>query len=197
MKKNISFIPGGWDNGELVYAYSYRFEETPVFLQREDCIENRKNDGAVYGFDNISLLTREKYGPGMTVTTRCAFEDLGAPLIVLTPQITQDPRGINRYGDYIEVVLWKNGVNVWRMWMENGTVTWKQLLGVEFPVSEGEAHILSVTAHADSLEITADGRKMWLHVPELYPAFHVDINACEGINRFYSFRVSKPETNIM
>lgn len=197
MKKNISFIPGGWDNGELVYAYSYRFEETPVFLQREDCIENRKNDGAVYGFDNISLLTSEKYGPETTVTARCAFEDLGAPLIVLADSMARDSRGVCRYGDYLEVVLWKNGVNVWRMWMENGTVTWKQLLGVEFPVSEGEAHTLSVTAHADSLEITADGRKMWLHVPELYPAFHVDINACEGINRFYSFRVSKPETNIM
>ena len=197
MKKNISFIPGGWDNGELVYAYSYRFEETPVFLQREDCIENRKNDGAVYGFDNISLLTSEKYGPETTVTARCAFEDLGAPLIVLADSMARDSRGVCRYGDYLEVVLWKNGVNVWRMWMVNGTVTWKQLLGVEFPVSEGEAHTLSVTAHADSLEITADGRKMWLHVPELYPAFHVDINACEGINRFYSFRVSKPETNIM
>ena len=197
MKKNISFIPGGWDNGELVYAYSYRFEETPVFLQREDCIENRKNDGAVYGFDNISLLTSEKYGPETTVTARCAFEDLGAPLIVLADSVARDSRGVCRYGDYLEVVLWKNGVNVWRMWMVNGTVTWKQLLGVEFPVSEGEAHTLSVTAHADSLEITADGRKMWLHVPELYPAFHVGINACEGINRFYSFRVSKPETNIM
>ena len=140
MKKNISFIPGGWDNGELVYAYSYRFEETPVFLQREDCIENRKNDGAVYGFDNISLLTSEKYGPETTVTARCAFEDLGAPLIVLADSMARDSRGVCRYGDYLEVVLWKNGVNVWRMWMVNGTVTWKQLLGVEFPVSEGSEH---------------------------------------------------------
>lgn len=190
MTREISFVRDAWEGSGLVYAYSYRFEETPVFLQREACIENRKNDSAVYGFDNISLLTEEKYGPETTVTACCAFEDLGAPLIVLADSMTRDPRGVCRYGDYLEVVLWKNGVNVWRMWMENGAVTWKQLLGVEFPVSEGEMHTLSVTAHSDSLEITADGRKLWLHVPELFPAFHVGINACEGINRFYDFRIA-------
>lgn len=189
MNQTFDFSKGSWDTDALGYAYSYRFEETPVFVRREGCIENQKNDAATYGFDNISLLTREKYGPGMTVTTRCAFEDLGAPLIVLTPQITQDPRGVNRYGDYIEVVLWKNGVNVWRMWMEKGAVTWKQLLGVDFPVSETDIHTLSVTTGTDTLQITADDQKILLHVENLYPAYHVGINACEGINRFYALEV--------
>ena len=189
MNQTFDFSKGSWDTDALGYAYSYRFEETPVFVRREGCIENQKNDAATYGFVNISLLTREKYGPGMTVTTRCAFEDLGAPLIVLTPQITQDPRGVNRYGDYIEVVLWKNGVNVWRMWMEKGSVTWKQLLGVDFPVSETDIHTLSVTTGTDTLQIIADDQKILLHVENLYPAYHVGINACEGINRFYALEV--------
>lgn len=189
MNQTFDFSKGSWDTDALRYAYSYRFEETPVFVRREDCIENQKNDAATYGFDNISLLTKEKYGPGMTVSTRCAFEDLGAPLIVLTPQITQDPRCVNRYGDYIEVVLWKNGVNVWRMWMESGKVVWKQLLGVDFPVSETDIHTLSVTAGTDTLQITADDQKILLHVENLYPAYHVGINACEGINRFYALEV--------
>lgn len=183
----ISFSKNAWTAGELVYAYSYRFEETPVFLQKADCIENRENPGAVYGFDNISLLTPEKYGPGTRLSTRCAFEDLGAPLLVLTPRIDQDPRGIRRYGDYIEVVLWRNGVNVWRMRMRDGEVTWKQLLGVDFPVLAGEIHTLSVTVGTDALEITADDRKLLLAVEDLYPEFHVGLNACEGINRFYEF----------
>ena len=189
MNQTFDFSKGSWDTDALGYAYSYRFEETPVFVQREGCIENQKNDAATYGFDNISLLTKEKYGPGMTVSTRCAFEDLGAPLIVLTPQITQDPRGVNRYGDYIEVVLWKNGVNVWRMWMESGKVVWKQLLGVDFPVSETDIHTLSVTTGTDTLQITADDQKILLHVENLYPTYHVGINACEGINRFYALEV--------
>lgn len=187
----ISFSQNAWNTSELRYAYSYRFHQTPVFIQREDCIENQGNPQAVYGYDNISLLTKETYRPGITVSTCCAFENLGAPLIVITDQISQDSRGVNRYGDYIEVVLWKNGVNVWRMWMCDGTVTWKQLMGVDFPVSEQDIHTLSVNITADTLEISADDRKMMLHIPDLYPSFHVGINACEGINRFYEFQVSK------
>ena len=186
----ISFSENDWHSGELVYAYSYRFEETPVFLQKPDCIENRANPGAAYGFDNISLLTPATYGPGVTIRARCAFEDLGAPLLVLSPWMETDSRGVNRYGDYIEVVLWKNGVNVWRMWYRNGEVTWKQLLGVDFPVSEGEIHEIGVTVGTDTLEITADGRRMLLGVEGLYPTFHVGLNACEGINRFYTFETS-------
>ena len=186
----ISFSENAWQTGELVYAYSYRFEETPEPVQRPDCIENRENPGAVYGFDNISLLTPAKFGPGTTLCARCAFQDLGAPLLVLAPWMEADSRGVNRYGDYIEVVLWKNGVNVWRMWYRDGEVTWKQLMGVEFPVSEDEIHTLSVTVGTDTLEITADGRNMLLAVEEMYPAFHVGVNLCEGINRFYDFEAS-------
>ena len=141
----ISFSENAWQTGELDYAYSYRFDETPVFVQKPDCIENRENPGATYGFDNISLLTPKKYGPGTTISTRCAFRNLGAPLLVLSPWMEKDRRGANRYGDYIEVVLWKNGVNVWQMWYRDGEVTWKQLLGVDFPVSEEKIHSLSVT----------------------------------------------------
>lgn len=188
---NISFSKdSGWGR-ELRYAYSYRFEETPVFLQKADCIENRENPGAVYGFDNISLLTPEKYGPGTRLSARCAFEELGAPLLVLAPWMEEDSRGVYRYGDYIEVVLWKNGVNVWRMWMKDGEVAWKQLLGVDFPVGENEIHTLSVTVGTDTLEIAADGRKMLLAVADLYPTFHVGFNACEGINRFYDFEAEQ------
>ena len=187
----IDFSHSNWAAGALDYAYSYRFEETPVFVQKEDCIENQKNPGAAYGYDNISLLTPEKYHPGVTVSARCAFEDLGAPLLVLAPWMEKDPRGVSRYGDYIEVVLWKNGVNVWRMWLQDGEVTWKQLLGVDFPVSEREIHRLSVTVGTDTLEITADDKKILLAVEDLYPSFHVGLNACEGINRFYDLEVSE------
>lgn len=179
-----------WENQDLLtYAYSYRFEETPVFVQKNDCIENSKNPGAVYGYDNISLLTKEKYGLGTKLSTRCAFEDLGAPLLVITDKVTTDSRGVARYGDYLEVVLWKNGVNVWRMWMEDGVVTWKQLMGVEFSVSENEIHTISVTIEKDTLHIRADDKMMQLYIDDMYESYHLGINACEGINRFYDLEI--------
>ena len=93
------------------------------------------------------------------------------------------------YGDYLEVVLYKNGVNVWRMWHRDGTVTWKKLMSVEFPVTHGDVHHLSAEVTGDRLNIEVDGRKMSLLVDDLYPSFHLGINACEGINRFYDMDI--------
>lgn len=184
-----SFSKDSWDLDNLTYAYSYRFEETPHFMQKDTHIENSKNEHAIYGYDNISLLTKQSYTSPVTIRTRCAFEDLGAPLIVIAKNLDTDAREITRYGEYLEVVLWKKGVNVWRMWMEDGTVTWRQLMGVEFPVSEHEIHTLSVTIEHDVLHIHADDKTMQLLIDSMYPSYHLGLNACEGINRFYDLEI--------
>lgn len=190
---NISFAKDSWKLGDLTYAYSFRFEKTPTFIQRTDCIENCKNPEAVYGYDNISLITAKKYNASTIVTTRCSFEELGAPLIVIADKLYTDSRSVIRYGDYLEVVLYKDGVNVWRMKMNDGKVTWKKLMGVEFPVSTGDIHTLSVKINADTLVIEADDKKMDLYVENMYPSYHLGINACEGINRFYDLKIERQE----
>lgn len=62
---------------------------------------------------------------------------------------------------------------------------------MEFPVSEGDIHTLSVTVGTNTLQISADEYKMLLAVEDLYPSFHVGLNACEGINRFYEFEATQ------
>ena len=64
-------------------------------------------------------------------------------------------------------------------------------MGVTFPVSEAAVHTLSATVTEDSLLLEADGTKMSLYLPGIYPTFHLGINACEGINRFYSLEVEE------
>ena len=192
---NYTFAKDAWDLKELTYAYSYRFEETPVFTQAEGFIQNNKNEQAVYGYDNISLMTLKKYQSPVTLSVTCEFEDLGAPLLVIAPNMEQDRRGVWRYGEYLEVVLWKNGVNVWRMWMEEGEVTWKQLMGVEFSVNEEEQHTLSVRIHQDTLYIQADDKVMQLYIENMYPSYHLGMNACEGINRFYEMEITEKTKN--
>lgn len=173
----------------MTYAYSWRFDETPVFTQGEDCIENRPDPAGPAGYEFITVLTKEKYPPGSAVSTECAFEDIAAPLIVLAKDVEEDSRGVLRYGEYIEVVLWKNGVNVWRMWMIDGKVTWKKLMGIEFSAAETVRHRLTVETRTDGITVTADERKMHLCIPDFYDTFHAGINACEGICRFWDFSV--------
>ena len=189
MSKNFySFTNGEWKN-ELVTAYSFRFTETPEFTECPNHITTAVNKNHREGFDNISLLSKENYTAGVKARLRCSFDGIGCPEIILVKQPEQCEDGAVRYGECFEVVLWKNGVNVWRMWMENGEVTWKQLMGVEFPVSESEIHTLSVLIENDTLHIEADDRKMQLYIDDLYPEFHLGLNACEGINRFYDLEI--------
>ena len=188
----ISFAESAWNTDEMTYAYSWRFPETPVFVQKDDCVENLKNPAAsCAGYDFISLLTKKKFGAGTKITTRCAFEGDAAPLIVFADELDTDENGSKRYGNYFEVVLYKNGINVWRLWKQaDGTVTWHKRLGVEFPVSEGDIHTLSVEMKKDDLVIEADGRKITLRAEDFFPACHIGINACEGICRFYDLSVT-------
>ena len=181
---------------DLVYAYSRRFDAVPVFTQYPDHVENRADSSVPYGWENISLLTREKFAAGTRITTRCAFLGDGAPLITLAASMEPDERGVLRFGEYLEIVLYKRGVNVWRMWYDpavtkNGGVSWKKLMGVEFPVSADEIHTLTVDVLENVLKIDADGKKMHLYVNDLYPEFHLGLDACEGIQRFYDMTIEK------
>lgn len=189
---NINFARNAWNMDDITYAYSYRFEDVPEFTQFEDHVENRADPNGPGGYEYISVMSRKQYGPGTRITTHCSFEDDGAPLIVLADKMYTDPRGVVRYGEYMEVVLYKNGVNVWRMWYREGKVTWKKLLGVQFPVTTGDIHTLSVTAGEDNLRVEADEHTMTLLVPDMYTSFHAGIDACEGINRFYDMTVDGP-----
>ena len=188
----LDFSRGAWNTDDVTYAYTYRFPGTPEFHQTDDCVENRPDDTCNFGCDreNISLLSKQAYSSGVRIETRCAFFDLGAPLITIAARI-YDENGENKYGDYIEVVLYKNGINVWRMRMdENKKVTWKKMLGAEFPVSEGEIHTLAVDVTADGLKIAADEHNIFWRCEDLYETFHLGIDAWEGLNRFYSMEIN-------
>jgi hypothetical protein len=110
------FSKGNWTMDGLVHAYSSRFVQDSVFVQREDCIENPKDPSMRDGYGYISLLTKEKLKPGVRLTTSCAFEGASAPLVVVVKDLFEK-NGVPSYGDYQEVVLWKNGINVWNLWL--------------------------------------------------------------------------------
>ena len=187
------FKKGMWED-KFTYANSFRFVEMPEFIQAEDHVHNRKISEEKFGYDNISLMTREKYGYGTKITTTCAFDNFGAPLIVIAEDMHMCDDGKLRYGDYFEVVLYENGVNVWRMHMdENRKVTWHKALGVEFSVTACEKHELSVTVKENYLVVETCGQKMTLRTYDLKEGFHLGIDACEGINRFYDIEITEAE----
>lgn len=191
----IDFSSPDWES-VLTYAYTRRFNTFARFDREADCIVNRANPAVLFGYDNISVVTREKYPTQICVKTRCSFEKYGAPLIMFANDLYTDEQGNLRFDDYYEVVLWEEGINVWRLWNdgkdpETNGLTWKLVLGARFEVAGREIHELCVRVNGKKMQVSVGGHEMFLTVPELSDSVYVGIDACEGINRFYNLTIEE------
>lgn len=186
----ISFAKDGNWKDHLFYAYTHRYTVTSAFTQLEDCITTAVNPEHPEGFDNISLLSNERYELGVTATLRASFENVGCPEIILVDAPEKCDDGVIRYGGCFEIIPWKNGLNVWRHYREaNGCCHWHIRLWMTFPLAENEIHELQVQVLDKELHITLNGQKTILHVEDLPYKFHVGITGCEGIARLYDFDI--------
>ena len=187
----IDFSKGCWEEKEFTTCYSFRFTETPRFTQEADHIRTAVNPDHREGFDNISLLTRETYTAGVTATIHCAFEGVGCPEIILAEEMEECEDGAIRYGACFETVLWRNGINVWRHYREEGRCFWHLRMGLEYPVAESKIHELRVQVLEQDLVIWLDGQKTTLHTEDLPKTFHMGLTGCEGIARIYDWKVEQ------
>lgn len=190
--KKISFGNEAWKQ-DLMTAYSFRFTESPKFIQRADHITTSANNKHREGFDNISLLSHEKYEKGVKAKLRCAFDGLGCPEIIIVEKTEDCSDGAVRYGACFEVVLWKNGVNVWRHYMDEADhrCFWHKRLGLSMPVAEGDIHELEVEIIENYIVFSVDGVGVKLRAQDLPERFHIGITACEGIVRLFDFEIEQ------
>lgn len=194
--KTICFANEDWKEA-LVQAYSFRFTEKPDFRQCPDHITTSVNPGHREGFDNISLLTRETYGAGVKAKLKCAFDGLGCPEIIIVENMEHCDDGAVRYGACFEVVLWKNGVNVWRHYMDEADhrCYWHKRLGLAMQVAEKDIHELEVEVIENYIVFSVDGVGVKLRAEDIPEKFHMGITACEGIVRLYDFEIEQGKDN--
>ena len=188
--KKVNFGTENWKE-ELIQAYSFRFTETPDFTQAEDHITTAVNPSHREGYDNISLLSPETYRIGVKAKLRCAFEGVGCPEIILVEKPETCDDGAVRYGACFEIVLWKNGVNVWRHYMDEADhrCWWHKRLGLTIPVAENEIHELEVEVIENYIVFSVDGISVRVRTEDIPEVFYVGLTACEGIARIYSLEI--------
>ena len=187
----ISFAKDGNWKEQLLQCYTFRMTEAPDFTQREKCIAGVTNPTHREGFDNISLITKEKYGLGATATLHCSFQDFGCPEIILVEEPKTWDDGVVRYEACFETVLWKNGINVWRYYLENGQCPHHLRLGLGYAVAEDTIHELIVKVQEKELVITLNGQTTTLRTEDLPEQVHLGVTACEGEVQLYDFTVEK------
>lgn len=189
--KNICFGKDQWSREEFALAYPFRLADTCAcgYIQEESCISGGKNPEHSEGFDNFSLLTRETYGYGSRIVTHSSFEGRGCTEIIFVPEMEVCPDGVNRYGACFEIVIYKNGVNVWRHYRDDGRCHWHKRLGLEFPLAGGEIHTLRAEVQKKYLIFELDGTKTILRADDFPEKFHLGVTCCEGIARIYDMEI--------
>ena len=192
--KTVSFGSSDWKQ-QLMQAYTFRYKETPDFTQCEDHITTAVNPNHKEGYDNISLLFPETYSAGVKAKLRCSFDGLGCPEIILVEKPEKCEDGAVRYGACFEIVLYKNGVNVWRHFMDEADhrCYWHKRLGLKMPVAEKEIHELEVEILKDYIVYSVDGVSVNLRTEDLFEKFYIGTTACEGIVRLYDLSVEQGE----
>ena len=188
--KKICFSEGNWNEDAFRYVYSPRWITGAKPKQEKNHIVNAINpeNGE---FDYISLITEEKYKKGVYLETKCSFDSFGAPLIVLSDDIMKNENGEWQFGIHYEIVLYEQGINVWEIDYNPEVMEVRQVLGLDFEVSEKEIHTLSVKVLEQMLDISMEGHHVLVRAEKLPKEFHVGITMCEGINRFYEFSIKE------
>ncbi len=196
---HFNFSRNAWDPAALPATYSVACRDCVAVTQEDDCISADFNP-AIGDFDYIGLAMREPVEGDRTVTVRCAFEALGAPLVVLADSVTTDEFGHRRFGPMYEVVAYAGGCNVWRILPnldpndpERG-YTVRSITQQSFPVPEKTPLTMTVRISGTgtdrrALTVTLGDRTFTVDAPDLPDRYTVGLTLCEGKNRFYSLDV--------
>ena len=190
---DIKFTKGCWEE-YFEHAYNEKFPFKPQFIQEENCIVNGSNpEMKDFAYDYTTIMTKEMFGKGTKIHTTCSFEEFGAPLLTFTDTMKRDEDGDLWYAACKEVVLWKNGVNVWDLYVEDGEIKYHLLAAVKFDLEKNVKHELFVELGEESVRFVIGDKDVMVRIADLPEKVYVGITTCENINRFYDLKIEKGE----
>ena len=201
MKRAISFAEGKWNPSEWMTVKSTRWEYVHGFKQCADHIVNESGDWSdeelyshhvteVYS----SIVLKEKLRGKCRVSSTMSFDHLMAPIIVVAPVLGQSADGKHpEFRRHHEIVLYKDGINIWRYIWDGHQVIWTLAAFLRTPFEPGRKYELAVTveAYKDTRRMTVecDGHVLGYADDALELDNYVGVTGCEGRNRFYDFTV--------
>ncbi len=198
----VNFTGGQWDMADFLIVKSARFPMKGSFLQMSDHIVNRVPSGLTEQQllscheAYCALVTKNKFSGNVTVSSRMSFDHRMAPLIVIAPELGRSEDGqYPEFRDHYEIVLFDQGINVWHHRYINGKPSWYKLAYIQTAFAPKTIYDLQVTlthtAKGPQLTVKCDGNEFGCAMPQEFTAkeYHLGIIACEGVNRFYDFRI--------
>lgn len=189
----------GVNEQEFFYAWSPQSKTHVKFTMGDGYIVNKETplpegQQRTYGdHEHISLLTKQTYGVGSTITVECDFNVFGAPLLVLTNELITI-NGVQSYDRHIEVVAYENGINVWDIKYapdkpERNFIAPIKIAFKKFKIQNEERIFITAKILEDGLLVTVNGESLKVEIENMPQQAYVGLTACEGINRFYSLEI--------
>ncbi|MBO5668246.1 MAG: hypothetical protein J6S43_03890 [Lentisphaeria bacterium] len=201
-KLNVSFARGKWDQNLFQFVKSPRFAMNGAIIQQDDHIVNRVPDNLTEKQllsspdAYCALLTKDKFSGNITISSKMSFDHLMAPLIVIAPELGRSADGKNpELRDHYEIVIFYQGINVWHHRYINGQPSWYKLAYMRTELKPKTVYDLQVTLRHTKkgvqMIIKCNGKEFGCAMPVEFTAkdYFAGIIACEGVNRFYDFRI--------
>lgn len=189
------------DGNEFFYAYSPQSRTTNKFTQHNGFISNKLmpnangKDISIHDYEHISLLTKQRYCTGTTITLECDFEKFGAPLLLFTNDLITI-NGVQSYNKHVEIVAYENGLNVWDITYapdkpEERFISPIKAAFRKFEIKNNERIFITAKILENGLLVTVNGQTLQVEIPNMPQIAHVGFTACEGLNRFYSLKIEE------
>ena len=197
------FAKGSWNPDDWMVAKSSRWSYAHGFVQESDHLVNPSgawSDEDLYANHVTevysSLVRCEPVSGKCRVASTMSFDHLMAPLIVVAPVLgTAADDKTPEFRRHHEVVLYNEGINVWRYDWIDGKAKWTLAAFLRAPFEAKRKYELAVTveAYKDTRRMTVEcgGRTFGYSDDALQLSYWVGITGCEGRNRFYDFSVEE------
>lgn len=204
--KNVSFAEGKWDKGEWIVVKSARWPEFGHWVQKADHIENSvpldadeiKWQGARAPETYASMLWNTKLHGNFKVSSTMDFDFRMAPLIVLAPSFGRDANGFPEYREHWEIIIYDEGINVWHH-QNDGKPTWHLAAQLKIKYEPKRKYELKVQVKREKagaqIIVDCGGASFSYMEHDLPQELFAGITGCEGINRFYDFKVEYEDKN--
>lgn len=179
---------------DFFYAYSPHARSVAKFKLQGDYVANYV-EGRPEDFSYTSIVTKEKYGEGCRVRTKCTFGKFGAPLIVFAGELKEGRDEMKLYDLHFEVVAYEGGFNVWHIVPDYDNavrpIRSTKIAFSEFEILPDEMIDIEVKFGRKKIEININGNAATIENEDFPENFHIGITGCEGPNRFYEFEIEK------
>jgi hypothetical protein len=203
-----TFAKGKWNPKDWTMTKCSRFNYVGSWVQHDKFIANVVPKGATdkelqgkYAHRTYTVMTLNKKISGpCTITSTMEFDYRMAPGLIITLAPMAKIKGQQELRDHLEFILYDEGINMWHHFFENNKQRWRKNFYITDKTSFSKKKPYTVTMklyntkRGPFIEVKAGKNVAGYYEPLLFKGeYQIAIVACEGLNRFYDFKVTIPE----